>query len=235
MARRTPEGPAPDPAVQKLRIRYAKRGRMRFTSTRDFQRALERAVRKAGLPMAFSAGFHPHPRISYANAAPTGAASEAEYVEISLTREVDPDSVGPLLDAALPAGLDVVSVVRSPPGALADALQASVWEMDFRDGDAGVVRAAATALLATEELRVTRMMKQGPRELDVRAALVGIETAQHGARVEVTVRHTIPTIRPEEVWTAMRAVTGADLPRPVSTRLRQGPLTEDGAVLDPPV
>nr|WP_269813193.1 TIGR03936 family radical SAM-associated protein [Ornithinimicrobium sediminis] len=208
---------------------------MRFTSTRDFQRALERAVRKAGLPMAFSAGFHPHPRISYANAAPTGAASEAEYVEISLTREVDPDSVGPLLDAALPAGLDVVSVVRSPPGALADALQASVWEMDFRDGDAGAVRAAATGLLATEELRVTRMMKQGPRELDVRAALVGVETAQHGARVEATVRHTIPTIRPEEIWTAMRAVTGADLPRPVSTRLRQGPLTEDGAVLDPPV
>ncbi|MDO5535839.1 MAG: TIGR03936 family radical SAM-associated protein, partial [Propionibacteriaceae bacterium] len=64
-SRRVPEGPAPDPTVQKLRVRYAKRGRMRFTSTRDFQRALERAVRKAGLPMAFSGGFHPHPKISY--------------------------------------------------------------------------------------------------------------------------------------------------------------------------
>src|SRR5699024_8182054 len=79
-SRRVPEGPDPDPAVQKLRVRYAKRGRMRFTSTRDFQRALERAVRKAVLPMAYSGGFHPHPKTSYANAAPTGAASEAEYV-----------------------------------------------------------------------------------------------------------------------------------------------------------
>ena len=58
-------------------MRYAKRGRLRFSSTRDFQRALERAVRREGAPMAFSAGFHPHARISYANAAPTGAASEA--------------------------------------------------------------------------------------------------------------------------------------------------------------
>ncbi|HPB72038.1 MAG TPA: TIGR03936 family radical SAM-associated protein, partial [Phycicoccus sp.] len=68
MARqRTPQGPPPPPPVQRLRIRYAKRGRMRFSSTRDIARALERALRRAGIPMAFSAGFHPHPRISYAN------------------------------------------------------------------------------------------------------------------------------------------------------------------------
>ena len=77
---RTPEGPPPPPPVQKLRIRYAKRGRLRFSSTRDFSRAIERALRRARVPMAFSAGFHPHPKISYANGAPTGAASEAEYL-----------------------------------------------------------------------------------------------------------------------------------------------------------
>lgn len=237
MARRVPEGPPPDPAVQKLRVRYAKRGRMRFTSTRDFQRALERAVRRAGLPMAYSAGFHPHPRISYANAAPTGAASEAEYVEISLTQVVDPATVVATLDAALPEGLDVVEVVQAPPppGTLADELQASVWMMDFRGADPRQVASAAVALLAVEELRVTRMMKQGPRELDVRAALVWIEgpAADGGSRIVTTVRHTVPTIRPEEIWTALRAVTGVDLPRPVSTRLRQGPLGDDGTVHDP--
>ena len=94
MARqRTPEGPPPAPAVQKLRIRYAKRGRLRFSSTRDFSRALERALRRADVPMAFSAGFHPHPLISYANAAPTGTASEAEYFEIRVTERVDPEAV----------------------------------------------------------------------------------------------------------------------------------------------
>lgn len=239
-SRRVPEGTAPDPAVQKLRIRYAKRGRMRFTSTRDFQRALERAVRKAGLPMAYSAGFHPHPKISYANAAPTGAASEAEYVEISLTRSLEPGSVQAGLDAALPEGLDVVEVSDAAdlPGALADHLQGSLWALRFRAVEEvpgrEAVMAAVGAFLATGELHVTRMMKKGPRELDVRAAVLALAVAD-AAPVEVsatpgdvvvlaTVRHTTPTVRPEEIWGALRQVGGLELPRPVSTRLRQGPL-----------
>src|SRR5690348_11175290 len=113
MARqRVPEGPPPAPPVQKLRIRYARRGRLRFSSTRDFSRALERALRRAGVPMAFSAGFHPHQKISYAGAAPTGAASEAEYFEIQVTECVDPDRVRAALDEALPDGLDVLEVVE---------------------------------------------------------------------------------------------------------------------------
>ena len=88
-------------------------------------------MRRAGVPMAYSAGFHPHPKISYANAAPTGTASEAEYFEISVTERVDPDSVCAALDAALPEGLDVLEVVEASPGALADRLEASDWVMEF--------------------------------------------------------------------------------------------------------
>ena len=69
---RSPTGPPPPPTVQRLRLRYAKRGRLRFSSHRDFQRAFERALRRAEVPMAYSAGFSPHPKVSYANAAPTG-------------------------------------------------------------------------------------------------------------------------------------------------------------------
>ncbi len=239
-SRRVPEGPAPDPAVQRLRIRYAKRGRMRFTSTRDFQRALERAVRRAGLPVAYSAGFHPHPKISYANAAPTGTASEAEYVEVSVTRPVEPAAVAPLLDAALPEGLDVIEVADAAdlPGSLADRLEGSLWALRFRAGGlpdgAGPVHAAVAQLLQATEAPVTRMMKNGPREIDVRAAVLDLTVAvdavpavpvEDGDAVLLAVlRHTTPTVRPEEVWAALRQVSGAELPRPVSTRLRQGPV-----------
>lgn len=238
MARqRRPEGPAPEPAVQKLRLRYAKRDRMRFTSTRDFQRALERAVRRAGLPMAYSGGFHPHPKISYANAAPTGAASESEYVEISLREQVDPEQVAPDLDAALPAGLDVLEVtdVTDAEGALADQLQASLWSMRFRglrdtpEGEQLV--GAVPTFLAQEELLVTRMMKKGPREIDVRAAVVDL-VVDHGAAgagdlvLLATVRHTTPTVRPEDIRGALEHVSGAPVSAPVATRLRQGPLVE---------
>src|SRR5215212_789329 len=98
---RQPDGPAPPPTVQRVRVRYAKRGRLRFTSHRDFARAFERALRRAAVPIAFSAGFSPHPKVSYVGAAPTGVASEAEYLEIGLAATVDVDALRPALDAAL--------------------------------------------------------------------------------------------------------------------------------------
>src|SRR5664279_566913 len=101
MARRVPEGPPPPPTVQRIRLRYAKRGRLRFTSHRDFARAFERALRRAEIPMAYSAGFSPHPKISYVGAAPTGVASEAEYLEIGLSRECEPEALRAALDDAL--------------------------------------------------------------------------------------------------------------------------------------
>ncbi|MFE2676235.1 TIGR03936 family radical SAM-associated protein, partial [Streptomyces hygroscopicus] len=115
--------------MQRIRLRYTKRGRLRFTSHRDFQRAFERALRRAEVPMAYSAGFTPHPKVSYANAAPTGTGSEAEYLEIQLTEARDPETLRVLLDASLPVGLDITDAVEARTPGLADRLQASVWEI----------------------------------------------------------------------------------------------------------
>ncbi len=240
MARqRTPDGPPPAPAVQKLRIRYAKRGRLRFSSTRDFSRALERALRRAGVPMAFSAGFHPHPLISYANAAPTGTASEAEYFEIRVTERVDPESLRAALDEALPEGLDVLEVVPAGPGALADRLEASEWQVVVRGADPAAVERAVTAYLACEVAETTRTFKTGPRTFDTRGAVVALEVTgvdQEGCAIlRVVVRHTTPSVRPDDILTALRAVTGFSPPvPPLVTRLAQGPLTDAAAgVADP--
>ena len=61
--------------------------------------------------MAYSSGFNPHPRISYAGASPTGSASEAEYLELAIAEVIDPASVHAALDEAMPDGLDIVEVV----------------------------------------------------------------------------------------------------------------------------
>jgi radical SAM-linked protein len=236
---RTPEGPAPPPAVQKLRVRYAKRGRLRFSSTRDFQRALERALRRAAVPMAFSAGFHPHPKISYANAAPTGTASEAEYFEISVTERVDIERVRAALDEALPDGLDVLEVVEATPGALADRLQASDWVMQFRGMPVGSLIRATERFLALERVEVTRVMKKGPRTFDVRSAVVSlaVSPSQDGmcAILRAVVRHTTPAVRPDDVLTALQSVAALTPPMPpLVTRLAQGPLrTATATVADP--
>jgi radical SAM-linked protein len=252
---RTPDGPPPPPAVQKLRIRYAKRGRLRFTSHRDFQRALERALRRANVPMAYSAGFTPHPKVSYANAAPTGAASEAEYLEISLAQERDPEELRAALDAALPPGLDVVQVVPAAEGALADRLTGSRWEIVLPDTDPQAAASAVEQFLAHETVEVERLTKSGRRTLDARAPVLRLRVLgpDQGALAEsdlgraavagggpcailqMVVRHTTPAVRPDDVLTALRAVADlAPVSPPQVTRLSQGLLDEvEGTVADP--
>ena len=111
---------------------------LRFTSHRDFARAFERAVRRAGVPIAFSQGFSPHPKISYASAAPTGVASEAEYLEIGLQTVADPATVRDALDAALSPGLDVLEAVEAGAGAsLADRIDASQWRIELPEVEPG--------------------------------------------------------------------------------------------------
>jgi radical SAM-linked protein len=122
--------------VQRVRLRYAKRGPLRFTSHRDFARAVERAIHRANVPIAYSQGFTPHPKISFASAAPTGVASEAEYLELGLRERVEPEELLRALDAALSNGLDVLEVVEArTTGSLADRLTASRWEVAAAGSD----------------------------------------------------------------------------------------------------
>lgn len=229
------------PPVQRLRIRYAKRGRLRFTSHRDFSRAFERALVRARVPVAYSSGFNPHPRISYAGAAPTGAASEAEYLEVGLARESDPAAIASALDQALPDGLDVLEVVASAGGSLADRLEASRWRITVPGLDAVEAERAVAAFLAAQEVPVERMTKKGLRTFDCRAAVVrlaarsGPATAEPCAILEVVLRHGTPSVRPDDVLAGLRAVTGIQAgAAPLHERLAQGPLdAEAGTVGDP--
>lgn len=238
---RTPDGPPPEPVVQRLRLRYAKRGRLRFASHRDFQRALERAIRRAGLPIAYSAGFSPHPKISYANAAPTGAASEAEYLEISLTRRWASQDVRVALDSALPEGLDIVEVVEAGPGALADRLEGSVWQVELPGLELETVSRAVERFLTLSRVEVQRMTKSGLRTFDARSAVLAAEVVlgrddrvAQGDRLpcailHLVVRHTTPAVRPDDILAALRSQADLAPPSPPRmTRLAQGPLDEEG-------
>ena len=237
--REQPEQQAPP--VQRLRIRYAKRGRLRFTSHRDFSRAFERALVRARVPMAYSSGFNPHPRISYAGASPTGSASEAEYLEIGLTREVDPQEVQEQLDTALPPGLDLVEVVVSAGGALADRLEASLWRMTLPGVSPDEARGAVSAFLAAGEVTVERMTKRGLRSFDCRAAVVSLSVAEITspddgcAILEVVLRHGTPSVRPDDVLAGIREASGLEMgSAALFERLAQGPLDEQtGTVGDP--
>ncbi|KQT89447.1 radical SAM protein [Marmoricola sp. Leaf446] len=228
------------PPLQRLRIRYAKRGRLRFTSHRDFSRAFERAVFRARVPMAYSSGFNPHPRISYAGAAPTGSASEAEYVEVALAEVVDPARVHASLSEALPDGLDLLEVVVSSGGSLAERLEASHWRITLDGIGVDAAREAVAALLDTPEVEVERMTKKGLRRFDARAAVQaasvrGEDPDRPGCAIlDVVLRHGTPSVRPDDVLAALTKSSGLDVTAALQQRLAQGPLDEaDGTVGDP--
>lgn len=253
---RMPDGPPPPPTVQKLRIRYAKRGRLRFTSHRDIQRAFERALRRARVPMAYSAGFTPHPKVSWAGAAPTGVASEAEYVEIGVTRALDPAELAAALDGSLPPDLDILEVVEAATPNLMERLEASVWEIRLPGVAQQDAAGAVEAFLAAGEVPVERKTKNGVRTFDARAAVVAIAAYQApgapgatdgdgvsagqdidgegGGHVDrpcailrLVVRHLTPAVRPDDVLTGLDRVAGLVPPVPPQvTRLAQGPLRD---------
>jgi len=234
VAKPVPSGTKPLPAVQYLLVRYAKRGKMRFASHRDVARAFERGVRRAGLPVAYSAGFTPHPKISYAGGAPTGVASEAEYLSLAVTARQEATVVRESLDAALPDGIDVIDVTEDAGGLPADRLSVSQWHVVLPGMDTTGLAPAVESFLALQSAPVERLTSKGMRRMDARPAVVALDVRQAAsgdAELLMVVRHTVPAVRPDDVLTALREVSGLDWPvPPVMTRLAQGSLAGAGVV-----
>ena len=242
--------PSTGPAVQHLVVRYAKRGKMRFASHRDVARAFERGVRRAGLPIAYSAGFTPHPKISYVGGAPTGVASEAEYLSLALTNRQTATHVRLRLNAALPDGIDVIDVTEQAggdgqpsPRSGTSSLEASRWEVVLPGVTPAAAEQAVAGFLALGEAPVERRTDKGVRSLDARAAVIELTVLKAGAVTAdpdggqraastghedcailgMVVLHTAPAVRPDDVLTALRTRGGiAPTSPPLTTRLAQG-------------
>lgn len=96
--------------AQRLRIRFSKKGQLRWTSHLDLQRTLEKALRRAGIPVSYSEGFHPRPRVSFALPLPLGYTSDCELADIILFKEIQEDKLKESLGKQLPDGLEIKSV-----------------------------------------------------------------------------------------------------------------------------
>ena len=108
-------------------------GKIRWIGHRDVARAMERAFRVVQLPLAFTEGFSPHPKVSFGLALPTGSESDAEYLDLVLAEPVELTAMPRLLSEALPEGMAITGVV--PLVDRAPALQESVtvvgWQVEI--------------------------------------------------------------------------------------------------------
>lgn len=170
----------------KVRLRFTKTGKVRFTSHRDVARMWERALRRAELPVAYSGGFSPRPKLSFGLALSTGHESVAEYLDVEFAEQSEDLEAGPidlgridasglagLLTPLLPAGIEVVAAVEIAPGtsSLQESVTSCLWRIEALGFDVDATKELVAAALARDDLFVTRTRKGREVTDDLRPAI----------------------------------------------------------------
>jgi radical SAM-linked protein len=197
-----------------LRIRFAKRGPVRFISHRDVARAFERAFRVAELPVSFTLGFSPRPKVSFGPALAVGYESEAEYLDVECTHEVPGDEVAAVVNTALPEGMAVTGIApladRAP--ALQEVITSLAYQVTLDPVDDDVLSGAVSALLAQRELTV-EVTRKGERAVeDIRPAVLSLgvlSSATHAGEApmfELEVATKPRTLRVADVVAGLRTM-----------------------------
>jgi radical SAM-linked protein len=236
----------------RVRLRFSKLGKVRFTSHRDVARMWERALRRAGLPVASTEGFSPRPRMHFGLALSTGHESLGEYLDVDLREPVDPEPLPERLTPLLPPGLEVegAAVIERSTTSLQEAVVSCSWRIEIPDVDPGVVRDGVAAMLAAEAIPVVRERKGRTVNDDLRPAIgrldlfepattrpAIVEPAPAGSAASAPVLGaelaTQPRgVRPSELIEALAAFTGRPLSEGRVCRTHQW-IVLDGARREP--
>ncbi len=187
----------------KQRVRFEKRGKVRFLSHRDVARVWERALRRAGIRVAYSEGFSPRPRLSFGLALSTGYESLGEYLDIDLADDLEPHELVALVNPSLPAGMAAQAAIRIEPGtdSLQQAVTSSSWQIDVAGTNPDEVAVAVEHALAADTLPIVVERKGSDTELDARPAILTLEA--DGSRLEVELATQPRSLRPAELLRAL--------------------------------
>lgn len=181
----------------RIQITFSKQGALRYTGHLDLHKLWERAARRAELPLAYSQGFHPQPRMNIAAALPLGFSSTCEVLDLRLERDIELDSLPDQLNATLPPGIHVSAVTQVDERAPALQTQVLSAEYEVRMIEAGFpseVRRSVEALMAAESIIRIRRGKQ----YDLRPLIEWVEVRGDTIAMRLAAREGA-TGRPEEV------------------------------------
>jgi radical SAM-linked protein len=186
-------------AVPKVRLRFAKRGDLRLVSHHDLVRCVERALRRAALPVATTQGFNPRPRVTFALALALGIEGRREVVEIDLAEPMEPAEVLSRLAATSPPGLEWLG---AEPATSTRAAQATAvaYRLDLPADRRAAASAALAGLLASASRPYARRRPDRTVELDLRPFLLDAEVDDEGVlRFRLKVTNSGAAARPEDI------------------------------------
>ena len=200
----------PSERICRLRIQFAKTGSMALLSHLDLMRLLERALRRSGLPISFTGGFHPLPRVQIALALPLGAEADGEWMDMEFTEALDPLQLQQGLQPLLPPGITLLSVAEVPVSSpsLSQEIRAAVWSFDV-ELESGMTfdwSPAIAALLAADQLMWHDTDKKGrPRSRDCRSVLRRLDVLSdpEGSRLRLRLEADVDSmgrsLRPSQI------------------------------------
>ncbi len=187
--------------------RYRKGPEIRWIAHLDLKRTIERAMRRAELPLELTQGHNPHPKMSFGPPLPMGATGDAELLAFHLAEAADPNAIKERLNEQLPPGLEIIEIWGAP----AHKKKETFGEVDLAEYlitiggpvDTEEVRSGVGTLLESKELIVQRGGERPEREVDLRPMIQSLEIASAGAE-EITLRTRLTTgshggARPQEI------------------------------------
>ena len=226
--------------AQRLRIKVGKLGDMALIGHLDFARLMDRAIRRAALPIAFTGGFHPGPRISPANALPLGITSTGEIIDFELTEAINPDDFRARLQEQLSDDIPIYEAievsVNSPSATKCLDRVEYLIAVDTADGKRGNWESWVQQILAAEQIMQTKITKSGkPKEVDLRSRLFELSIAEAsqlaalsasvGDRLTLGYKDTAPTVlryigssrndgtllKPQDMVAMLESISGAEI------------------------
>ena len=185
----------------RIRITFSKQGALRYTGHLDLHKLWERAARRAELPLAYSQGFHPQPKMNLASALPLGFSSRCEVLDMRLERDITLDGLSERLNDTLPSGLQVLDVeqVEERAPALQTQVVAAEYEVRMIESAFGTdLQHRIESIIASESIIRNRRGK----EYDLRPLIEGLDVMDDKIVMKLAAREGA-TGRPEEVLDAL--------------------------------
>ncbi len=180
------------PSAIKIRVQYSKTGLMRFLSHLELATLLTRALSRADIPVVYSRGFNPHPKISFAPPLPVGIEGLKEYLDIEVIPPIDVHMLIQRLNATLPEGISVSSakVIPKDSKTLSSFVKGYIYSVKCNGCDRGYLKNRIESLMQKNSIIIARKTKKGVKGLNIREMLERIEIAmdenKHSLKLWVT-------------------------------------------------
>ena len=224
-----------------LRVKYSKTPAGRFLSHLDLLRAMERAFRRADLPLAFSEGFNPHPRISFGSALAVGITSDGEYLDVQLVEEISPQELKTRLDKTMPPALKVLAVKKIKPGAasLSSLINMARYRVSvplLAPLDARDLETVIAKVMSQSNFEVIRQGKKGLKRIDVREGIYDMRGYPEDNMLILTLdvkTGSQGSIRPEEAVKMLEETGCVRLGQDVRIHREGLYIREDGLIRTP--